>query len=271
MPELPEVETLCRQLRKRILKAEILDLLILDKKLGSPEKPVGRRVRSVKRRGKHVDIGLDDGRTLGLHLRMSGRLLWQRRDDAAPAHTRFQILFATGRLICIDPRRFATLRYCDGKNTAAPVAKPLRRFSAPALRDAARRRTLPVKSFLLDQKTIAGIGNIYACEMLHGAAVSPWRRACDLSVEEWRKVAGAGDRILRRATACRGTSISDWHDLHGKKGTYQRHLAVYGRAGSACMRCGESVQRSVLGGRGTFFCPRCQPHSPGESGRPLKR
>ena len=107
--------------------------------------------------------------------------------------------------------------------------------------------------------------------VLHGAAVSPWRRACDLSVEEWRRVAGAGDRILRRATACRGTSISDWHDLHGKKGTYQRHLAVYGRAGSACMRCGESVQRSVLGGRGTFFCPRCQPHSHGESGRPLKR
>lgn len=264
MPELPEVETLCRQLKKTILNADILDLMILDAKLGTPEKPVGRRVRSVKRRGKSVDIGLDDGRTLSLHLRMSGRLLWQRHDDATPAHTRFQISFVKGRLICIDPRRFATLRLDRGQHPVAPVPDPLRHFGAPALRDAARGRTLPVKAFLLDQKTIAGIGNIYACEILHRAFISPWRPSCGLSAQEWRHVAGAGGRILRKATACRGTSVSDWHDLHGKRGTYQRHLAVYGRSGSACTRCGETIQRSVLGGRGTYFCPRCQPCHAGD-------
>lgn len=263
MPELPEVETLCRQLKKTILNADILDLLILDTKLGGVEKPDGRRVCSVKRRGKRVDIGLDDGRTLSLHLRMSGRLLWQQQDDPTPAHTRFQISFAKGCLLCIDPRRFATLRLHHSQDAAAPVPDPLQQFGAPSLRDAARGRTLPVKAFLLDQKTIAGIGNIYACEILHRASIGPWRPSCGLSAQEWRRVAGAGDRILRKAAACRGTSVSDWHDLHGKKGTYQRHLAVYGRAGCACPRCGETIQRAVLGGRGTYFCPRCQPGRPG--------
>ena len=270
MPELPEVETLCRQLKKMILNAEILDLVILDAKLGCPEHPAGRRVCSVKRRGKRLDIGLDDGRMLSLHLRMSGRLLWQRHDDAAPAHTRFQLHFAPGRIICIDPRRFATLRLHNGQASASPGADPLQQFSAPSLRKAARGRTRPVKSFLLDQQIIAGIGNIYACEMLHRASVSPWRRSGGLTLQEWRLVAEAGSLILRKAVACRGTSVSDWHDLHGKKGTYQRHLAVYGQSGSACTRCGETIQRAVLGGRGTYFCPHCQPERPGESGRPRK-
>ncbi len=264
MPELPEVETLCRQLKKTILNAEILDLLILDTKLDGLEKPNGRCVYSVKRRGKRVDIGLDDGRTLSLHLRMSGRLLWQRHDEETPAHARFQLSFAKGRLICIDPRRFATLRFQRGPDPEAFVPDPLQQFAAPSLRDAARGRTLPVKAFLLDQKTIAGIGNIYACEILHRASVSPWRPSCGLSAQEWRRVAGAGSRILHKAAACRGTSVSDWHDLHGRKGTYQRHLTVYGRAGHACPCCGETIQRAVLGGRGTYFCPRCQPGLPGD-------
>jgi formamidopyrimidine-DNA glycosylase len=270
MPELPEVESLCRQLKKRILNAEILDLVILDANLGCLENPGGRRVCFVQRRGKRLDIGMDDGRMLSLHLRMSGRLLWQRHHDTTPAHTRFIIRFAPGRVICIDPRRFATLRLHNGRDGAAPIADPLRDFSARSLRDAARGRALPVKSFLLDQQTIAGIGNIYACEMLHRSLVSPWRRAGSLSAQEWRRVAEAGAVILRKATACRGTSVSDWHDLHGKTGTYQRHLAVYGRSGCACPRCGTTVQRAVLGGRGTYFCPRCQPGHPGNSGRPPK-
>jgi formamidopyrimidine-DNA glycosylase len=258
MPELPEVETLCRQLVHMILNAEIEDLVILDSRLGDVDKPVGRHVLSIQRRGKFLDIGLDNGKMLSLHLRMSGRLLWQRHQDALPAHARLQIRFAQGRIICIDPRRFATLALQDRQVCSAPVADPLKDFSASSLNKAGRDRSLPVKSFLLDQRTIAGIGNIYACEILHRASIHPERRADSLSSGEWRQVAEAGVRILRKATACRGTSISDWHDLYGKKGEYQRHLTVYGRAGFACPRCGENVHRVVISGRGTYFCPFCQ-------------
>jgi formamidopyrimidine-DNA glycosylase len=94
--------------------------------------------------------------------------------------------------------------------------------------------------------------------MLHEASVSPWRRAGSLSPAEWRKIARAGHNILRKATACRGTSISDWRDLYGEKGEYQLHLAVYGRQGLPCLRCGETIRRMAISGRGTWHCTTCQ-------------
>ncbi|PKN60876.1 MAG: DNA-formamidopyrimidine glycosylase [Deltaproteobacteria bacterium HGW-Deltaproteobacteria-11] len=258
MPELPEVETLCRQLKQTILGAVIEELVILDNKLGHPEYVAGLCVRSVERQGKFLLIRLDKGPTLHLHLRMSGRLLWHSHADGLPAHSRFMIRFPHGRLICIDPRRFATLALDDPKDRTAPVPDPLKALNASKLCKAAQGRQAPVKSFLLNQAVVAGIGNIYACEMLHKAAVSPRRRAGSLSPAEWRKVAQAGRNILRKATACRGTSISDWRDLYGEKGEYQHRLAVYGREGLECTRCGEKIQRTAIGGRGTWYCAACQ-------------
>jgi formamidopyrimidine-DNA glycosylase len=258
MPELPEVETLCRQLRKEIVGAVVQDLMILDKKLGCPENVVGLCVRSVERQGKFLLIRLDQDRTLHLHLRMTGRLLWQGHADALPAHSRLVIRFPNGNLVCVDPRRFATLTLDDLKDRTAPISDPLKALSASILLESARGRQAPVKSFLLNQAVIAGIGNIYACEMLHKSSISPWRRAGNLSPGEWRKVAQAGRDILRKATACRGTSISDWRDLYGEKGTYQHHLAVYGRKGLPCPCCGETTRRAVIGGRGTWYCATCQ-------------
>lgn len=258
MPELPEVETLSRQLGKEIAGAVVQDLVILDEKLRRPEGVTGLSVRSVGRQGKFLLIHLDQGRTLHLHLRMSGRLLWNQHADGLPAHSRFMIRFPQGCLVCVDPRRFATLSLYDPKDRSAPIPDPLKAFSASVLLKIARGRQTCVKSFLLNQAVIAGIGNIYACEMLHRASVSPWRTAGSLSPAEWRKIARAGRNILRKATDCRGTSISDWRDLYGEKGTYQHHLAVYGQKGLPCPCCGETIRRAVIGGRGTWYCAVCQ-------------
>jgi formamidopyrimidine-DNA glycosylase len=258
MPELPEVETLCRQLRQTIVGAVMQELVILDAKLGHVENVAGRRVRSVERQGKFLLIRLDNGLTLHLHLRMSGRLLWHHSAAELPAHSRFIIRFPQGSLVCVDPRRFATLALDDLKDRTAPIPDPLKAINASILRETARGRQAPVKSFLLNQAVVAGIGNIYACEMLHEASVSPWRRAGSLSAAEWRKIARAGHSILRKATDCRGTSISDWRDLYGEKGEYQLHLAVYGRRGLPCPRCGETLRRMAISGRGTWYCAICQ-------------
>jgi formamidopyrimidine-DNA glycosylase len=258
MPELPEVETLCRQLKQEILGGVIQDLIVLDTKIGPVENMAGRPVRSVNRQGKFLLIRLDQDQTLHIHLRMSGRLLWQRHPEELPAHSRFMICFPQGRLACIDPRRFATLSLQDGKDRAAHIPDPLKAFNASILWKIAQGRQAPVKSFLLNQAIIAGIGNIYACEMLHEAAISPRCKAGSLSPAAWRKVARAGRNILLKATACRGTSISDWRDLYGEKGEYQNHLAVYGRKGLPCPRCGDEVKRTVVSGRGTYFCESCQ-------------
>ncbi len=258
MPELPEVETLCRQLKQTIMGAVVQELVILDNKLGLTKNVADLCVRSVEREGKFLLIRLDRVCTLHVHLRMSGRLLWHKQADGLPAHSRFMIRFPHGRIVCVDPRRFATLALDDPKDRTALVPDPLKVFSASVLLKAAQGRRAPVKSFLLNQAIVAGIGNIYACEILYKAAVSPWQRAGSLSPAEWQKIVHAGRKILRHATECRGTSISDWRDLYGEKGRYQLHLKVYGREGLPCMRCGEKIQRTAIGGRGTYYCAECQ-------------
>jgi formamidopyrimidine-DNA glycosylase len=258
MPELPEVETLCRQLNgilpgKKIRKTEILDL-----RLGKVEGLTGKRVKSVSRRGKFIEIELEGSLKVALHLRMSGRLLWHTGPSSIPPHSRWVLSFAGGRLICIDPRRFATFCVNPQESSPIPVENPLEGFPAGRLRKAARTRRLPVKSFLMDQRVIAGIGNIYACEILHEAAVDPRRPASSLTLAEWRRVAKEAARILLRAVSCRGTTLSDWRDLFGCGGTNQEHLRVYARKGESCLRCGGIIEREVLQGRGTWFCPSCQ-------------
>jgi formamidopyrimidine-DNA glycosylase len=258
MPELPEVETLCRQLNgilpgKRIRKVEILDL-----RLGKVEGLTGKRVRTVSRRGKFIEIELEGGLKAALHLRMSGRLLWQTDLTSLPPHSRWVLSFAAGRLVCIDPRRFATFCVQEQESVPPPIPNPLAGLPAGRLLKIARTRRLPVKSFLMDQRVIAGIGNIYACEILHEAAVDPRRPASALTLNEWRRAGKAAALILKRAVSCRGTTVSDWRDLFGCSGTNQDHLRVYARKGESCLRCGGVIEREVLQGRGAWFCPSCQ-------------
>jgi formamidopyrimidine-DNA glycosylase len=258
MPELPEVETLCRQLNEIIPGEEILAVEVIDSRLGNAPSLMGERVASVHRRGKWIHIEMENGLTAALHLRMTGRLLWQADSAPVPPHTRLVITFAAGRLILIDPRRFAVFCARSEDTTQAPLANPLEGIPARRLREIAEGRRLPVKSFLMDQRFIAGIGNIYACEILFKAAVDPRRPAGSLTAAEWRKVEKAAAEVLCRAVACRGTTVSDWRDLFGMSGTNQEHLEVYSREGEPCRCCGGRVERTTMAGRGTWFCPSCQ-------------
>jgi formamidopyrimidine-DNA glycosylase len=258
MPELPEVETLCRQLNTVISGAEVVAVEVADARLGNVPPLVGERITSVCRRGKSIRIGMGSGTTAALHLRMTGRLLWQTVHAPVPPYTRLIISFATGRLTLIDPRRFATFCLQSTEAAATPLENPLEELPASRLRRIAGTRRLPVKSFLMDQRLISGIGNIYACEILHKAHVDPRRQAGSLSLAEWRRVEKAAAAVLRRAVDCRGTTVSDWRDLFGASGTNQNNLEVYSREGAPCRHCGSTVERVTLGGRGTWFCPVCQ-------------
>ena len=260
MPELPEVETLCRQLNTLLPGEEILRIEVFDSRLGKIEGLVGRRVEAVTRRGKYIQIQMNGGMTAALHLRMSGRLLYLAASGLPPLfpHRRLAFYFSSGTLLLIDPRRFATFAVQPEGIAPALPDDPMEGLPARRLREIARTRRLPVKSFLMDQRLIAGIGNIYACEILFAAEIDPRRPACSLTTAEWRKVAKAAAAILRRAVACRGTTVSDWRDLFGCSGTNQDHLEVYSRQGAPCRRCGGSIERIIQSGRGTWLCPICQ-------------
>lgn len=259
MPELPEVETLCRQLQQVLSGRTIRGLAVHDLRLGQVASPAGKRVLGVSRRGKGLEFALTGGHSLCLHLRMTGRLLWRSSRLPPLPHTRFTLFFGTDQCLCIDPRRFATLSLKEAPaGEAPPMPDPLRGLETSRLREIARKRHLPVKSFLMDQKIIAGIGNIYACEILHRSAIDPLRGVCSLSIEEWTEISTAAKAVLTRAVECRGTTVSDWRDLFGQPGTFQNELAAYAREGHPCRRCGGIIHRRPLAGRGTWFCPSCQ-------------
>ncbi len=260
MPELPEVETLRRQLFREIRGKRIRALAVYDVKLGPAPNLEGRKIENVRRQGKFLEIALDDGSVLRLHLRMTGRLF--RRDTVEgadlPTHARFRLVLEDCEIIGVDPRRFATLTL-EQPDRPRPSGPDLLKNPDPsAFQRAARRRHLASKAFLLDQAVFPGMGNIYACEILHSAAVDPRRPASEVTWEEWETIGRETRRILNLAVRCRGTSVSDWRDLHGRTGEFQHHLCVYGRAGMPCPRCGSGIERITLGGRGTWFCAGCQ-------------
>ncbi len=257
VPELPEVETVCRQFARVLSAAVLQSVIVYDKKLLHIHIPKGRKVQSVRRCGKSVEILFEGSVSLLIHLRMTGRLCWTT-DKTRPLYSRWVIVFDAGRLHLVDPRRFATVSLKGSSTGRGAVLDPMEELSGRDLLRASSGRRLPVKNFLMDQKIIGGIGNIYACEVLHRAGISPWRRACDLDEIRWKRVLKALQFILEKAIQCGGTTISDWSDLFGRKGLYQKHLSVYGRKGKPCPRCGAPVIRTILSGRATFFCTSCQ-------------
>ena len=256
MPELPEVETLSRQLQKNICGCVILASKVYDDKLNGMRNVRGRKIIAVERRGKTINIHLDDGNSILIHLRMTGRLLLQS-SSVRPTHGRWRITWNEGNIFLVDPRRFATVKVEKTKQEKIDNDL-LTGFNKDVFLENQARRKVNVKVLLMDPKAIAGIGNIYACEILNRTGISPLRQAADLSVKEWNTVFSHAKRILKKGIEKRGTSISDWRDLYGCKGENQNELKAYGREGKCCLMCGGKICRIKQGGRSTFYCPDCQ-------------
>jgi len=272
MPELPEVETVRRNLEATILGRTIQSVRLSGKKLRDPiSRGLGtrirnRRIESVSRHGKFLLIDLDEDQTLISHLGMSGRWLFYDEPPGPLPHVHVRIAFADGTELWFqDPRRFGLLRLVSTSRRSRdpalsklgpdPIATPLR---GNWLFERARGARVAIKSYLLDQSRVAGIGNIYASEILHRAGVSPRRPAGALTAREWDAVADEIARVLGEAIDRMGTTFSMYRTLWNEPGTYGDQLLVYDRAGEPCRRCGGTIRRIVQGQRSTFYCPRCQ-------------
>jgi formamidopyrimidine-DNA glycosylase len=281
VPELPEVETIARQLRALVVDRTISDFESRWIRLTEPvpadhvaARLRGRRVTAVRRRGKFVVFDLDGGDALVVSLRMTGKLLYGV-DDVDERYVRGQIHFADGTVLRFsDTRKFGRIAVVDaltlGADGAWPRAKaplhaslgpePLARaFTVTRLRELLRGRSrAAIKPLLLDQRAIAGIGNIYAIEALWRARIHPLRKAGSLRPADVARLHEAIRWALRKGIRLGGASPSDYVDARGNRGRMQREFQVYGRAGEPCPRCGRAIVRTVVGGRGTFHCPRCQ-------------
>ena len=269
MPELPEVETVALSLRPRLLGRRVRTLRVHDARLRREAWPrlPGRRIVHVGRSGKRVLIGfsarsaLDGPLWLAVHLRMTGSLIWTAAGArASRAHLRARFELDRGTLSFFDTRRFGTFEWYRAERSADPAGvDPL----SPALDEAALERLLGrsrqnVKAWLLRQDRLVGLGNIYASEILHAAAISPARAAGSLDRTERKRLLGAIRRVLRRAIGHNGTTLSDFRDAYGESGSNQRYLRVYGREGRPCPRCSAAVLREVRQQRSTYWCPGCQ-------------
>lgn len=269
MPELPEVETVARQLAPHLKGKTIRGVEILDRKLEHPDlaRVRGCRVISVLRMGKQVLIELSGGGSsveklwLCFHLRMSGRLIMEGcQGGQQEKHLRARLLLDSGALHFYDLRRFGLMRVLDSPSEAVPGGiDPLTpAFTLDALRALTARTRGDIKPWLLRQDRIAGIGNIYASEILFDCRIHPRRSPASLDTEETARLHASTIRILTLAIEHCGTTFSDFQDSRGESGSFQHFLAVYGRDGLPCRTCGQGIERIVQQQRSTFFCADCQ-------------
>jgi formamidopyrimidine-DNA glycosylase len=272
MPELPEVETIRRQLAPHLEGRTILRAEILDWRWTRPEDPRavehglrGAFVERLSRAGKYLVWELSGERYLLAHLRMTGAFLFDPPTE--PAHTRVRFRLDGGHLLVYDdPRRFGTgylivgAAARDAYLSARLGIEPMTPgFTGAHLRALARDRRAPVKAFILDQRRIAGVGNIYADEALFRARVHPMRPAGKLTLAQWAAVAAGIKEALQAGIDAKGASIDDFRHVDGARGSFQDRFLIHLRAGEPCVRCGRPVRKIVVGGRGTYVCEHCQP------------
>jgi len=269
MPELPEVETVARQLAPFVVGREVRGLSILDPLLRAQRTPrvAGRTIDRVYRSGKRVLLEFSPvprgGRplVLAVHLRMTGRLLWEEGwVRCPPDHLRARFRLDGGELLFADTRRFGTFHWYASAEQARPTGlEPLSpELTTRRLGQLIGGSPQNVKAWLLRQDRLVGLGNIYASEILHRARISPFRPAGSLTSAELKRLHGSTRHTLRRAIENCGTTFSDFQDARGVEGSYQQFLAVYDRDGETCRRCGESIRRVVQQQRSTYHCPGCQ-------------
>ena len=281
MPELPEVETIRRDLEPLIVGRTIVGVEVeagaIGLLTGLPLEGlraglVGRRFVSLGRRGKYLLFGLDDGRVFVAHLRMTGRLVWRASGDPPIQWERARLALEGGHdLRWSDLRKFGTWEIVEdaAEVTGKLGPEPLdAEFTTAFLRKLLAGRTAPVKAVLLDQRRVAGLGNIYVDEALFQARIRPDTPAGAVSRGAAARLREACREALERGIENRGASFSDYVDAQGAPGQQHRYVQVFRRHGKPCYACGTEIARSVVGGRGTHYCPRCQrkPRRPRSSG-----
>lgn len=271
MPELPEVETIRRQIEPELVGRRIESMEVFDERLTRPVPPreveravTGRRIESVGRRGKYLMVRLEGGRWLVMHLRMTGNIgLREPRSDVRFLRAVIRLEGGT-TLLFTDARRFGTAVVLDDGEVDAYMAvragvEPLsERLTAERVCELAAGRRAPLKSFLLAQDGIAGIGNIYADEALWRARLHPLSPAGSMRLEHCERLREGIVGALEAGLDNGGASIDDYRDARGAEGTMQDEFCVHNREGKPCPRCATEIRRIVLGGRSTYFCPGCQ-------------
>jgi formamidopyrimidine-DNA glycosylase len=281
MPELPEVETVVRGLRRTILGRRILSVTLgktdfMDDPAAIEHHLPGRRIELVERYGKFMLLRLSPAHarqasdqedaaraTLLVHLGMTGQIASTNAAKPWEKHTHASFALDDGReLRYTDARRFGRLAYLS----PALLAAELLRFGADPLEVKAdefaeriRARRSRIKAMLLDQSVLRGVGNIYADESLWKARIHPAKLGANLSKQQVTVLHGALQEILHKAIGLRGSSISNFRDTEGEPGAYQQHHKAYGREGQKCYRCGAIIRRAIVAGRSSYFCPKCQP------------
>jgi len=276
MPELPEVETVCRQLAPHMQGRVLRELEVLDPRWCQPAPPGeladavrGLRIERVARRGKYLLVEFADDVTLVMHLRMTGTLLLvaEREDRSGRPHLRARLELDDGhRVLFCDQRRFGTGEvllgtaavedYFGSRLGIEPLSPD---FTAEALRALTRDRRAPVKAFLLTQERVAGVGNIYADEALFRARLHPLRPVGTLRRGQIAALRDAVVESLEAGIDARGATIEDFRHADGARGSLQDRFLVHRREGEPCPRCGSPIRKLRAAGRGTYVCPRCQP------------
>jgi formamidopyrimidine-DNA glycosylase len=268
MPELPEVETIARGLHKRLAGDRIDEVWIGDKSnlLKSPASEIARvlrgsRIEGFRRVGKHIvgDLASANGPAQWvIHLGMTGRCLVCEPAAEHAKHTHLIATLASGReLRFVDPRRFGKLQVLEGREFAAPGDEPIAAGRERFVQLFKGRKT-PIKSALLNQSLLSGIGNIYADESLFRAGLRPRRQAASLSRADLLRLYDAIQEVLAEAIKAGGSSVSDYVDASGDSGFFQLQHRVYQRTGQPCLVCGAGIKRVVVAGRSSHYCPRCQ-------------
>jgi formamidopyrimidine-DNA glycosylase len=272
MPELPEVETVRRQLEPALVGRRFERVEIFDPRLVRPLEPLevaaeleGERVAAVERRGKYLIVRFESGRVLLIHLRMTGSLRHVRNGLQDDPHRRAVVRLDDGSDVTYrDVRRFGTWvvveppdvdPYLDARLGAEPLE---RSFSPARLAERLAGRRAPIKAALLDQRTLAGMGNIYADEALWRAKVHPLTPAAALDADDVQRLTRAIKDALRAGIARQGATLRDYARPDGGSGSMQHEFKVYGRDGEPCDRCGTPIEKTRIAGRGTWFCPVCQ-------------
>lgn len=275
MPELPEVEVICRGIRPHLIGRSVTAIHESGKNLRHPvptellrRNMVNRRIIAVERRAKYLQISLDNGTMVVIHLGMTGNLgiFFPRQNRAKHDHVLWTLDNGT-ELRFNDSRRFGSVLFLSSEEV------PLREttlfkttgpepfsddFSAEYLHRTAKNKNVAVKVFIMTNQVVAGIGNIYANESLFAAGIRPSCKVKRISRKRWLRLVSEIRKVLRHAIACGGSTISDFVNAGQEKGYFQMNFMVYGREGENCVSCKTTIEKKTLGGRASYFCPECQ-------------